>query len=250
MSGCGAAAPAAARGTGRVAALGSKGQFPHGCLAVTAGTYDGSARVGVERTVNRRDFCSSVVAATGVATAGLATAAGASWAPALGPATGVRPRQLIFDQRFVAARLFGAEAARRGIATTAFNGDVTALWFHDLGPRWAVDRAPIAGITTPEALFCLEQLARDAWMRVTVRAEHAGTDARSCGHRVTGRAAAVDRVCAALDAGADWPARMALALAIVSPDVGAGALQRRIDAGGGPPGAERRAKLVSWMIAT
>jgi hypothetical protein len=113
----------------------------------------------------------------------------------------------------------------------------------------AADRAPVAGITTPEALLCLEQLAQGAWMRATVRAEHADGDARPCGHRVTGRAADVDRICAALDARADWPARMAVALAATSPDDGARPLQRREGAGGGRLSAGRTAQLMSWMIA-
>lgn len=161
----------------------------------------------------------------------------------------MHPYPLIFDRRFPAARLFGAEAARHGLATTGFDGDVTALWFHDLGPRWAAARAPVAGITTPEALFCLEQLARDAWMRVTVRVEHAGAGARTCGHRVTGPASDVTRICAALEAGADWPARMALALSTASPRGAGGTVPRKIDVAGGLPAAGRAARLVSWLIA-
>jgi hypothetical protein len=232
----------------RVAALRSNEQFPHGCLEVAPQTYDDPVPSIVECAVNRREFCSSVVAATSLATAGLADA-DASPPPPRMPAIRVRPYQLIYDSRFAAARLLGTESARRGLATTAFNGDVTALWFHDFALRWAADRAPVAGITTPEALFCLEQMAQNAWMRVTVRAEHAGADARTCGHRVTGRPADVARVCAALDAGAAWPARMAIALATASPNDGAAAVQRRIHAGGTSPGAGHTARLVSWMIA-
>jgi hypothetical protein len=198
--------------------------------------------------VNRRDFCSSVVAATTLTTCSLG-AAGGSWPRETDPATAAGPYRLIFDSRFQASRLLGAESARRGLAATAFNGDVTALWFHDLGPQWVASRAPVAGITTPETLLCLEQMARDAWMRVTVRAEHAGSDAQPCGHRVTGRTVDVARICAALDAGADWPARLAVALAATSTDDGRRPSQRRM-AGGSWLSDGRTPRLVSWMIAT
>jgi hypothetical protein len=198
--------------------------------------------------VNRRDFCSSVIAATTLTTCGLG-AAGASRPRDRQAATLMYPYRLIFDSRFPASRLLGAESARHGLAVTAFNGDITALWFHELGPRWAADRAPVAGITTPQALLCLEQLSRDAWMRVAFRAEHADSDARPCVHRVTGQAADVARICAALDGDSDWPARMAAVLAAKSPDDGAGPLQRWVAAGGRWPGDGRTAQLVSWMIA-
>jgi hypothetical protein len=200
--------------------------------------------------MNRREFCSVIAAATGVATAGLAAARAVSVRPAPGSAAAVRPYRLIYDRRFLAARLLADESARRGTATTEFDGDVTQLWFHDLGLRWAEDRAPVAGITTPQALFCLEQLARDAWMRVAVRAEHADADLCAGGHCVTGRAADVARVCAALEGGAAWPARLALALSTAAPDDGAAAVQRRLAAGGASAGTVHGARLVSWIIAT
>lgn len=197
--------------------------------------------------MNRREFCFSAAAAATVAACS-SQADDGRWWRGHAAATLVRPYKLLFDNRFAAARLLGAEAARRGLAATAFDGDVTPLWLHDLGPRWAADRAPVAGITTPQALFCLEQLARDAWMRVTVRAEHASGDAQRCRHRVSGQAASVPRICAALDAAADWPARMAAAL-VALPHDGSPLRQRRQVGAGGWRGDGHAAELVSWMIS-
>jgi hypothetical protein len=196
--------------------------------------------------VNRREFCSSVTAATTLATCA-AGANAALWSGDADPTTAVLPYRLIFDGRFPASRLLGAEAARRGLPAALFNGDVTALWFHDLGPHWAASRVPVAGITTPEALLCLEQMARDAWMRVTIRAEHAGSDAQPCRHRVTGRATDVARICVALNSGADWPTRLAVALTETSVAGGRQASRRRV-VGDLRPGDRRVPRLVSWMI--
>ena len=75
----------------------------------------------------------------------------------------------IFDERFAAARAFAQDMQRLGIATHAINGDVTALWYHDLHFAWSKAPIQISGVTTAAALFCLETLARDAGHRVTHR---------------------------------------------------------------------------------
>lgn len=77
----------------------------------------------------------------------------------------------IYDRTLEAGRAFAAEAAARGWTTAAIDGDVTDLWFHDLGPRWRQGPAPIAGVTRRSSLFVLDHLARDAGMRVVARTD-------------------------------------------------------------------------------
>jgi hypothetical protein len=77
---------------------------------------------------------------------------------------------VIYDTRFEVSRNFADRWARpataRGIA-----GDVNRLWFDEIGPQWSRGGGAIAGMTTPAALFCLEQLAKDHWRRVVMRHE-------------------------------------------------------------------------------
>ncbi len=80
--------------------------------------------------------------------------------------------KVLVDKRFATARAFGRDAEGRGLPVQAFNGDITDVWFNDLYPKWRQGRAAIAGLTTHSVLFCLEQLARDARMRVVQRTEH------------------------------------------------------------------------------
>ena len=75
----------------------------------------------------------------------------------------------IFDRRFPAGIAFALDAERRGVPVHGIEGDVTALWYHDLYFAWRNGPAPIAGVTTAASLFCLETLARDAGLRVTER---------------------------------------------------------------------------------
>jgi hypothetical protein len=79
---------------------------------------------------------------------------------------------LVYDDRFAEPVAFGRAAARAGFQVSAVQGDVTALWYDNLYHRWLADRAPVAGLTTPDALFCLETLGNDAGLRLVMRVDH------------------------------------------------------------------------------
>jgi hypothetical protein len=100
-----------------------------------------------------------------------ATLASLAMRDALDRSAGASSRlyKAIFDRRFPASVAFGLDAERRGVPVHGIDGDVTALWYHDLYFAWRNGPAPIAGVTTDASLFCLETLARDAGLRVTER---------------------------------------------------------------------------------
>jgi hypothetical protein len=108
--------------------------------------------------MDRREFC--------LAGAVMATSLAAAWSL---PASPIIFDSVIFDSRFPIACNFGAAACRRGQKALAIRGDVTALWRDDLRLRWAAGAAAISGMTTERSLFCLEQLAKDHWLRVMSR---------------------------------------------------------------------------------
>jgi hypothetical protein len=171
----------------------------------------------------------SAFAATGVAGAALAA-----------EPTSLQLQAVIYDSRFDEARAFAAAAARLGRPVRAINGDVTRLWFEELQPAWAKAPAPIGGLTSVDALFCLERLAWDHGMRTVLRGEHAPTVRGETRHQVYG-GAAPELIASELElAGGQWPQRLAEMLA--RRPVGS----RRPDAAstlGGSSG------LVSWVIA-
>ena len=108
--------------------------------------------------MDRREFClAGAVMATSFAVVGSL------------PASPIIFDAVIFDSRFAIACNFGAAACRRGQKTLAIQGDVTGLWRDDLRIRWGAGAAAIFGMTTERSLFCLEQLAKDHWLRVTSR---------------------------------------------------------------------------------
>ena len=108
--------------------------------------------------MDRREFC--------LAGAVMATGYAAAWSL---PASPIIFDAVIFDSRFPIACNFGAAACRKGQKALAIQGDVTALWRNDLRLRWASGAAAIAGMTTERSFFCLEQLAKDHWLRVVAR---------------------------------------------------------------------------------
>jgi hypothetical protein len=92
----------------------------------------------------------------------------------------------VFDARFEASKAFARRSESLGLATRAFDGDMTAVWYHDLYHRWREGPVAIAGVTARGALFCFEQLARAERMRLVFRAEHRPVNGGVVQHRVEG----------------------------------------------------------------
>jgi hypothetical protein len=131
----------------------------------------------------RRQFIEGAMAA------GIATAAVPSFATTLGlNAHGgacLRLERVVFDERFADARAFADEARRRFVDTSAIDGSIHDLWYHDLYYRWRDEKSPIAGITDHRALFLLEMMAADAGMRVVHRIHHHESNG-AYAHRIFG----------------------------------------------------------------
>lgn len=95
---------------------------------------------------------------------------GLSNAAASGAASGVLGA--IFDPRFLQSLAFAERAKSLGIRPFGFAGDTSSLWFDQLLPVLQARLTPLVGLTSTGALFCFEQLAWDAGMRVRFRVDH------------------------------------------------------------------------------
>jgi hypothetical protein len=111
----------------------------------------------------RRDVLRVGAAGSVLPLTGLASMAHAS-AP-------ISVQRAVYDDRFTEGLSFAREATARGWPLRSIRGDVTDLWFHDLHGLWKQGPAPVAGLTAPNSLFCLERLAWDAGLRVVSRQE-------------------------------------------------------------------------------
>jgi hypothetical protein len=199
--------------------------------------------------LNRRDF----VIRTGAAAAGLGIARAAlALAPVAPGAGALRTRlrcEIVVDRRFAACRSFAVGAARLGCPVRSVSGDVTALWFNDLRAAWARGEGTLVGMTTGTALFCLEQLARDHWMRVTARIDHRIEPDGTLSHRLWLQEPTLREAAAVIGTDRRWPERLA------------GPLVNGLGVGARSPGSEKiiltpapghgelPVPLVTWAIS-
>jgi hypothetical protein len=168
--------------------------------------------------------------------------------------------KVIYDARFVASRAFAEHAVRRGLPIHEIAGDVTAVWFNDLHPRWQQGAAPIAGLTAPGALFCLERLAWDHRMRCVFHAEHRCLANGAAEHRCLAGSVGENRIASGTDsvleaeleaAGTAWEGVLASRITHLHSNL---CLRPASTPGPTPSGLPRTPNegsviLVSWIIA-
>ncbi len=108
----------------------------------------------------------------------LQAAAALSAAPAVGAAGSANAAApsvdlVVYEDALPDSRAFGRAALALGARVRRISAaDITALWSGELRQMWRGGSAVIAGMTTRQPLFCLEQLAWDAGMRVAFREAH------------------------------------------------------------------------------
>ncbi len=156
---------------------------------------------------------------------------------------------VVIDEEHAAARAFGRRLAAYGAGVLSIReGDITSIWLTEVRETWKRRPAPIAGLTTPTALFCFEQLAFAHGLRVAFHAEHVVSAGGGVHHELQRTGPIIDL--AAVDlarSGARWPTRLADALSGRAkprgsrPGPSLAALQPSI-----PEGATL---LTSWIIA-
>jgi hypothetical protein len=199
--------------------------------------------------MNRRDFVlNGTAAAAGIGVAGFAAAdvpGGARVAAVHGPP----PYKVIFDARFQACRSFADGAVRRGCTLQPVRGDVTAVWFNDLQPRWVQRKETVVGMTTVASLLCLEQLAWDQWMRVVARVEHRPEPDGTVRHRLYLRGRALQEARLALAARARWGEGMIAPLMAAMGAEITGKPEEAVVITPHAPGDAPGTSLVSWVIA-
>jgi hypothetical protein len=206
---------------------------------------------GESQMVNRREFLITGMAAA--STLSVATAVEAS-ASQRATAEFALPShaplyKVIYDERFSDSVTFGLAARRIGLAAQAISGDITALWYHDLFPRWQREPVAIAGLTSQGPIFCLERLAWDVGMRVVLRTEHRSRQKRSMEHVVCGPPG-MERWARTLARSGDaWASQVANLVASSCPERPVVAARRTATAASVEGLPQRLEPLTSWIIA-
>ena len=120
----------------------------------------------------------------------------------------VTPYKVIYDDRFQDSIVFAQESNKLGAAVHAIRGDVTDLWYNDLYHEWKKGPAAIMGMTTEDALFCLQILAQDQRMHVVFRVEHNYLPDNRIEHLITGTSHVPHEMEDLANVGPAWNIRM------------------------------------------
>jgi hypothetical protein len=107
------------------------------------------------------------------------------------------PDHFVLDPGSPLSATIEGHARAAAIPAFATEGDITALWFEILEPLWRQGKSTVAGVTSPEAIFCLERLAWDHGMRMVFRADEV-TNASVTALRLSARPAALDHALSTL----------------------------------------------------
>ncbi|NBC35644.1 hypothetical protein GTZ99_03635 [Novosphingobium sp. FSY-8] len=76
---------------------------------------------------------------------------------------------VLIDAHVIDRRVWPGALPRSDAPVLPFDGDITALWYHRLDPRWRRPGFVLGGITGADTLFVLEQLARTRHRAVVSR---------------------------------------------------------------------------------
>ncbi|MGP6010926.1 twin-arginine translocation signal domain-containing protein [Pseudomonas aeruginosa] len=197
--------------------------------------------------MNRRNFLKTGLAGTAVpALTGIGQFSLAETLSAWGSGT---PEWAISDSRFTACQRFGEAAERAGLSHVAIAGDVTALWYRHLDPKWRKEPTIIAGMTARQPLFVLERLAWDRGMRVVLRVEHDWQADGSVSHSLQAPEHQLPGLTALFSGDADWNERFARLTANCSWNLARSPCGQSKTSAPSHIHNERPAALVSWIIA-
>jgi hypothetical protein len=158
------------------------------------------------------------------------------------PLAGASLYKIVYDDREVEGRHFGARFAAAGFATATVGDDPTWLWFDDLHHHWR--RAGVAGLTTPAVALSLKLMAELAGVRAVIWGLHQIGLGRTS-HDLSATKPALAAWKRQADAGAAWTE--ALHGMIVAAAAQPTAAARFTHASGAREDGAR--EMVSWMLA-
>ena len=96
------------------------------------------------------------------------------------------PSHILFDSQYLESQNFAAAINNKGIQATDIKDNLSSVWYQQLRQQLSQNRAPVLGMTSRLELFCLEELARDVGMQVSLRVDHLIDKSGSVEHLING----------------------------------------------------------------
>lgn len=92
----------------------------------------------------------------------------------------------LFNSRYSESQIFSDTLAQFGTQATDIHGDLASYWYGHLRSALIDERRPLFGLTDRRDFFCLEELARDLNMKVSLRLDHLTDKNGYTKHQLTG----------------------------------------------------------------
>lgn len=153
-------------------------------------------------------------------------------------------RGAVFAGQYQQGAAFAEELRRRNVTLFSTRQDIAKLWYGDLEAE-RNQHAPIAGLTERVTLFCLEELARSAGMRVLYRVDHLIDEHGNAEHSAVGPTSVVEAASQLTPRSAFGLEMAVLAVGFESFEHSNTAALKRT----GPFSPHNSLALVSWLIA-
>lgn len=100
----------------------------------------------------------------------------------------LNPSHALINSDYNESRAFAAALRNKNILVSDIKQDLSKLWYGSLRQQLLNDPTPIIGLTDRRELFCLEELARDVGMKVTLRFDHLIDEKGYIEHQLNGLA--------------------------------------------------------------
>lgn len=94
----------------------------------------------------------------------------------------------IFDSQHRESQAFADTIKSSGVHVTDIKGDLSTLWYSELRNQLLNEPQTLFGLTDRIDLFCLEELARDVGMKVSLRVDHLIHENGVIEHQIAGSA--------------------------------------------------------------
>ncbi len=159
--------------------------------------------------------------------------------------TSVLPVHAIFDSSHPESLAFANSIQLTDSSPKDIQSDLGQFWYGQLRDQLLANPSPLIGLTTRLDLFCLEELARDVGMKVSLRVDHLIDKNGLVEHRVNGSPLTVSSL-DKLGNKSGFGSKMAELSQLFLNDLSAEVSAQKLT---GPNSPENKTALATWVIS-
>lgn len=155
------------------------------------------------------------------------------------------PFHAIYDSVYSESVGFANTIQSSASSVMDIEGDLSKLWYGQLRNQLITSRTPLMGLTTRLDLFCLEELARDVGMKVSLRVDHLIDQLGKVEHQING-SPMINSSLVNLGHKSGFGSKLAELSGLFLNDLTADLSAQKLT---GPNAPANKTALVTWMIS-